>query len=524
MTVDPKNPLTLARFVGREVVATRSFDTHVFPSLAASLDRARDTKRYARAVILDGPALRDVLGVAVPEVQVSAVTNDSRAVSPGTAYVAIKGFTTDGAQFVPQALEQGATLIVADHPIDGAPTAVVPDTRAALARVAVAVNGDPSKDLTVYGITGTNGKTTSSYVLHGILTGAYGAAKTGLLSTAEIIVGRDCQPAVRTTGEAPLVQGTLARMRDEGVRYVVLETSSHGIALQRVTGTHYAAALFTNLSRDHLDFHPTMEDYYLTKRRLFEWTDGPKLANADDEYGARLAAEIPGTLRFGTASDADYRALGVVQTGAGTDFTLRTPTLELPLHMPLLGDYNVLNVTGAAAVALETGMDPDRLQRAVAEMPQVPGRFERVPNDRGIEIIVDYAHTDVGLAAVLDVARAVTHGRVIVVYGAAGRRDPAKRPKMGVVASDKADIGIITTDDSYDESPETIAAEVKAGAPEHEVILDRRSAIQKALDYARPGDLVLLAGKGHERVQHLPDGDVDFHDATVATELLLDRG
>ncbi|MFC6715875.1 Mur ligase family protein [Branchiibius cervicis] len=276
-------------------------------------------------MILDGPALRDVLGVAVPEVQVSAVTNDSRAVSPGTAYVAIKGFTTDGAQFVPQALEQGATLIVADHPIDGAPTAVVPDTRAALARLAVAVNGDPSKDLTVYGITGTNGKTTSSYVLHGILTGAYGAAKTGLLSTAEIIVGRDRQPAVRTTGEAPLVQGTLARMRDEGVRYVVLETSSHGIALQRVAGTHYAAALFTNLSRDHLDFHPTMEDYYLTKRRLFEWTDGPKLANADDEYGDRLAAEIPGTLRFGTASDADYRALGVVQTGAGTDFTLRTP-------------------------------------------------------------------------------------------------------------------------------------------------------------------------------------------------------
>lgn len=475
-------------------------------------------------MILDGSALRDVLGVEVPEVQVSAVTNDSRAVSPGSAYVAIKGFTTDGARFVPQALEQGATLIVADHPIDGAPTAVVPDTRAAMAKLAVAVNGDPSKDLTVYGITGTNGKTTSSYVLHGILSGAYGAAKTGLLSTAEIIVGTERRPAVRTTGEAPLVQGTLARMRDEGVQYVVLETSSHGIALQRVAGTHYAAALFTNLSRDHLDFHPTMEDYYLTKRRLFEWTDGPKLANADDPYGARLADEVSGTLRFGTAGDADYRALAIEQTSAGTDFVLRTPQMELPLHMPLLGDYNVLNVTGAAAIALETGMDPDALQRAVADIPQVPGRFERVPNDKGLEVIVDYAHTDVGLAAVLDVARAVTDGRVIVVYGAAGRRDPAKRPKMGAVATQMADIGIITTDDSYDESPAAIASEVKAGAPDHEVIIDRREAIAKALEIAEPGDLVLLAGKGHERVQHLPDGDIDFHDATVAAELLSERG
>lgn len=474
-------------------------------------------------MILDGPALRDVLGVDVPDVQVNAVTNDSRAVTPGSAYVAIKGFTTDGARFVPQALENGATLVVADHPIDGAPTAVVADTRAAMARLAVAVNGDPSRDLTVYGITGTNGKTTSSYVLHGILTGAYGAARTGLLSTAEIIVGQDRQPAVRTTGEAPLVQGTLARMRDQGVQHVVLETSSHGIALQRVAGTRYAAALFTNLSRDHLDFHPTMEDYYLTKRRLFEWTNGPKLANSDDEYGARLAAEIAGTLRFGTGRDADYRATDVEQSGDGTAFTLSTPGGDLRLRMPLLGDYNVLNVTGAAAVALETGMDPATLQRAVAHIPQVPGRFERVPNDRGFEVIVDYAHTDVGLAAVLQVARQVSEGRVIVVYGAAGRRDAAKRPKMGAVASAEADLGIITTDDSYDESPEAIAAEVKAGAPEHPVILDRREAIAEALRQARPGDLVLLAGKGHERVQHLPGGDVAFHDATVAMELLSAR-
>ncbi|WP_018157402.1 UDP-N-acetylmuramoyl-L-alanyl-D-glutamate--2,6-diaminopimelate ligase [Demetria terragena] len=477
--------------------------------------------------------LSKILGVDVPESvrSVGAVTHDSRAVEPGGAFVAIPGFTVDGTTFVPQAMQRGAALVVAEQDVSNAPTVVVPDARAALADLATAIAGHPSRDLVVYGITGTNGKTTSSYVLHAILTAAYGAERTGVMTTAEIVVGHDREVAVRTTGEAPVVQGNLNRMRDAGVTHVVLETSSHGIHLHRVRGTHYAAALFTNLTRDHIDLHGSMEDYYLTKRQLFEWCDGPKLSNVDDEYGARLAQEVPGTLTFGRAEDADYRIADVRVVGAGTEFVLNSPHGELRLKTPLLGDYNVHNVAGAAAIALETGMDAHVLERAVTEMAQVPGRFERVPEarGRGFEVVVDYAHTDVGLELVLQVAREVLQaqggtGRLICVYGAAGDRDPAKRPLMGQVASRLSDLNIITTDDAYTEDPQQIADQVMAGADARDttVVLDRRAAIRQALEVARPGDVVVVAGKGHEHVQHLPTGDVDFHDATVVTELLAE--
>ncbi|KNX39642.1 UDP-N-acetylmuramoylalanyl-D-glutamate--2,6-diaminopimelate ligase [Luteipulveratus halotolerans] len=478
--------------------------------------------------------MSETLGVPVPESveSVCAVTHDSRDVVPGGAFVAIPGFLADGVDFVPQAMERGAVLVVAEREVPGAPTVVVPDARVALARLAVEVTGRPSEKLTVYGITGTNGKTTSSYVLHAILSAAHGTEHTGLMTTAEIVVGKDREVAVRTTGEAPVVQGNLARMVDAGVSHVVLETSSHGIHLHRVLGTRYAAALFTNLTRDHIDLHGTMEDYYLTKRRLFEWTDGPKLANIDDGYGRRIADEIPGTLTFGLAEGADYRIVAERVEGGGTAFELHTPDGVLELRTPLLGDYNVHNVAGASAIALEMGMDRDTLVRAVEQMGQVPGRFERVPAamEHGLEVVVDYAHTDIGLEAVLDVARDVAAtrnagSRVICVYGAAGDRDKAKRPLMGQVASRLADVAIITTDDAYSEDPQAIADEVATGADlsRTTIVLDRRKAIEQALGQAHAGDVVVVAGKGHERVQHLPTGDVDFHDATVVTEILGTR-
>ncbi|UIJ35362.1 UDP-N-acetylmuramoyl-L-alanyl-D-glutamate--2,6-diaminopimelate ligase [Allobranchiibius sp. GilTou73] len=480
---------------------------------------------------LDSTEISHLLATAVPQLTgpVQAVTNDSRAVATGTAYVAIKGFTSDGADYAQQAVGAGAVLVVAEHDIPGVPTAVVPDARIALAALATELAGHPSRDLTVYGITGTNGKTTTSYVLHSILTAAYGERATGLLTTAEIVVGTHREAAVRTTGEAPVVQGNLARMRDSGVTHVVLETSSHGIHLHRVDGTRYAAALFTNLTRDHLDLHGDMESYYRVKRTLFEWTSGPKLANGDDEYGARLARDIPGTLLFGTSVRADYRIEDQRVDGLHTVFRLGRPGgAHLTLTTPLLGDYNVHNVAGAAAIALETGMDDSTLVRAIREMKQVPGRFERIPAavDLGFEVIVDYAHTDVGLREVLQVARGVADaagGRLICVYGAAGDRDKAKRPLMGEVASQLADVGIVTTDDAYTESPAQIAQQVLDGADAARttVELDRRTAIDAALRLARPGDVVVVAGKGHERVQHLPTGDVDFHDATVVRELLV---
>lgn len=476
-----------------------------------------------------------VLGTQLPpelsaDAEFTAVTNASNQVQPGGVFVAIKGFTSDGADYAPDAVSRGAKLVVAQHPIAGIPTAVVPDARVALAQLACAFAGDPSAELTVYGVTGTNGKTTSSYVLHGILSTAYGVEATGLLTTAEIVVGTHREQAVRTTGEAPVVQGNLRRMLDGGAKHVVLETSSHGLALHRVLGTRYAAALFTNLTRDHLDFHPDMEDYFATKRSLFERTEGPKLTNADDEYGRRIVTEVPGTLSYGAADDADYRISDVRLDGGGTSFTLSTPAGQsFSLHTPLLGDYNVHNVAGASAVLLEMGMEPATLVDAVRTIPQVPGRFERVPvpGGLGFEVVVDYAHTDDALRALLEVAREVTDARgegarLIVVYGAAGERDPAKRAPMGKVASRFGDINIITTDDSYSEDPATIADEVMAGADPSDttIVLDRREAIRQALAQAGPSDVVVVAGKGHERVQHLPDGDVDFHDPTVVTELL----
>ena len=466
------------------------------------------------------PGVEGVVGVA----------HDSRLVEPGFAFVAIPGFRRDGTEFVPEALRRGAALVVAERGLPpGVPAVVVPDARAALAAMACAVFGDPSADMSVYGVTGTNGKTTTSYALYSILTAAHTPEKCGLMTTAEVLFEGERRTPARTTPEATEVQGTLREMLDAGVEHAVLEVSSHGVALKRVTGTRFLGAIFTNLTRDHLDLHGSMEEYYRAKRELFRWVGarGPKIANTDDAYGRRLAEEILGVETFGVAEDADYRVEGVWPARGGTTFLLRHPGGVLKVESPLLGGYNVENVAGAAALALALGIGEEVLRRAVREMGQVPGRFERVvPGGRfGFEVIVDYAHTDVALEAALNVARGVAEvggGRVLCVFGAAGDRDVAKRPLMDRVASNLAELSIITTDDAYTEDPEKIARQVAAGSESgrYEVVLDRREAIRRALEVARLGDVVLVAGKGHERVQHLPEGDVPFHDASVVRELL----
>ncbi len=479
-------------------------------------------------MILDRAKLSEVLGVEVP-LGVRGVTHDSRRVEPGFAFVAVPGFKRDGTEFVPEAVRRGASLVVAEVEVPGIPTAVVGDARASLAALAREANGDPSRSMRVYGVTGTNGKTTTSYVLHAILVGAHGEDGCGLMTTAETISGGERRPAVRTTPEATEVQGTLAAMLGAGVRRVVVEVSSHGISLKRVAGTRFAGAIFTNLTRDHLDLHGSMEAYYAAKRELFHMTEGPRLANADDAYGRRLAGELEGVSTFGVAADADYKVSNVETTRGGTGFDLHHPGGLVELQTPLLGPYNVLNVAGAASLALAVGTGEGALVRAVRGMGQVPGRFERVAaaRENGFEVIVDYAHTDVGLGAVLKVARGVAEaggGRVICVFGAAGDRDGAKRPKMGRVASRLADVCIITTDDAYSEDPEKIAREIEAGSGSSRVSieLDRRRAILRALEAARAGDVVVVAGKGHETVQHLPEGDIPFHDATVVGELMAE--
>jgi UDP-N-acetylmuramoyl-L-alanyl-D-glutamate--2,6-diaminopimelate ligase len=476
--------------------------------------------------------LARILGTQLPPgvEGVGGVTHDSRLVEPGFAFVAIPGFRRDGTEFVPEALRRGAALIVAERGLPpGVPAVVVPDARAALAALARAAFGDPSAEMLVYGVTGTNGKTTTSYALYSILAAAHMPEKCGLMTTAEVLFGGERRTPARTTPEATEVQGTLREMLDAGVEHAVLEVSSHGVALKRVTGTRFVGALFTNLTRDHLDLHGSMEEYYRAKRELFRWVgpQGPKIANADDSYGRRVAEEIPGVETFGVAEDADYRVEGVRSARGGTAFLLRHTGGVLKVESPLLGGYNVENVAGAAALALALGVEEEALEQAVREMGQVPGRFERVvPGGRfGFEVIVDYAHTDVALEAALNVARGVADaggGRVLCVFGAAGDRDVAKRPLMGRVASNLAESSIITTDDAYTEDPEKIAREVAAGAEggRYELLLDRRAAIRRALEAARAGDVVVVAGKGHERVQHLPGGDVPFHDASVVRELL----
>jgi UDP-N-acetylmuramoyl-L-alanyl-D-glutamate--2,6-diaminopimelate ligase len=483
-------------------------------------------------VILDRAKLTRVLGTEIPSSVrgVGGVTHDSRCVEPGFAFVAIPGFKRDGTEFAPEAVRRGAVLVVAESDVPGVPTAVVADARGALAVLAREVNGDPSRSMEIYGVTGTNGKTTTAYVLHAILAGAYGEGGCGLMTTAETISGGEILPSVRTTPEATEVQGRLASMLRSGVRKVVMEVSSHGVSLKRVAGTRFSGAIFTNLTRDHLDLHGSMEAYYAAKRELFYMTEGPRLANADDAYGRRLAGELENVSTFGSTAEADYRIAGVKTTRSGTSFALRHSESVLRLETPLVGPYNVLNVAGAISLALAVGMDDTALRRAVRGMGQVPGRFERVAEagEYGFEVVVDYAHTDVGLDAVLRVARRVTgsRGRVICVFGAAGDRDGAKRPKMGRVASLLADESLITTDDAYSEDPERIAREVEAGSDlsRTSIELDRRKAIRRALEAAKAGDVVVVAGKGHERVQHLPEGDIPFHDATVVRELLAEIG
>ena len=488
-------------------------------------------------VVLDRARLARILGTEVPQGigGVSGVAHDSRSIKPGFAFVAVPGFRRDGVEFIPEAVRRGAVLVVAEREVPGTPVAVVPDARVALSALACAVFGDPSERMAVYGITGTNGKTTTSYALYSILAAAYRPEKCGLLTTAEVILGGERRPAIRTTPEAVEVQGILREMLDAGVEHVVMEVSSHGIALKRVKGTRFAGAIFTNLTRDHLDLHGSMEEYYETKRELFLWAVGPKLANANDAFGRRLLTEIPGVKMFGAVEGADYQVEGVQRTRGGVTFLLRYPGGVLKIESPLVGPYNVENVTGAAALALALEVDEEAIVQAVREMAQVPGRFERVsPEGLGFEVIVDYAHTDTALEAALKVACEVVEqqgkgvdsilGRVICVFGAAGDRDAAKRPLMGRVAANLSDLSIITTDDAYTEDPGKIAREVAAGSEGSvgrcEIILDRRAAIGQALRAAAPGDVVLVAGKGHERVQHLPDGDVPFHDASVVRELL----
>ena len=473
--------------------------------------------------------LREVLGDAArdaPPVEVTALAYDNRLVTPGTLFFCVPGFTRDGHDFAPDAVARGAVALVVQRPLGlGVPEIVVDDVRAAMAPAAAAVNGDPTAALRAVGITGTNGKTTTAFVVRSLLEAA--GLHTGLVGTVNAVVGGRERPMVRTTPEAIDLQRMFGEMRDAGDAAVVMEVSSHALALHRADAIHWAVALFTNLTQDHLDFHPTMEDYFLAKRRLLE--AGPEVAviNVDDAYGARLAYDFPDAVRIGIDSlHAQVRATNIRSDASGSTFTVG----DLELRSPLPGRFNVLNVLGAVAAVRALGVDDATIVEALPRTARVPGRFEPVDEGQAFAVLVDYAHTPDSLENVLRTARPLAGGpldggRVIVVFGAGGDRDRAKRPVMGAVACDLADVVIVTSDNPRSEDPGAIIRAILEGAgPGVEVEVDRRAAIERAIGAAGDGDIVVIAGKGHEQGQEFEDGrKVPFDDVTVAREALRAR-
>ncbi len=462
--------------------------------------------------------------VGDPAVEVESLAYDSRKVGPGALFFCVPGEKVDGHGFAAAAVEAGAVALVVERELDvGVAQVVVDDARAAMAPLAARFFGDPTDELRVVGVTGTNGKTTTAFLVREILERA--GVSCGLLGTVKQVVGGGEEEVERTTPEAIDLQGTLRRMLDAGDRACAMEVSSHALVLRRADAIHFDVALFTNLTQDHLDFHRDMEDYFRSKRLLFEM--GPRVAvvNVDDEYGRRLAGELECvTFSAEGREGADLRAHDASFDAAGSAFTVSLVGGEWRVRTRLPGDFNVANALGAFAAALALGVDPEDAVAGLAEAPAPPGRLEPVEEGQPFAVLVDYAHTPDSLENVLRAARRLTRGRVISVFGAGGDRDRGKRPKMGRVGVGLSDLAVITSDNPRSEYPDAIVAEVAAGAEGGgavELEVDRREAIAMALAEARPGDTVVIAGKGHEQGQELEDGrKVPFDDREVAREEL----
>jgi UDP-N-acetylmuramoyl-L-alanyl-D-glutamate--2,6-diaminopimelate ligase len=467
--------------------------------------------------------LREVMGEGPDDVEIKGLAYSSRDVTPGTLFFCVRGFTADGHDFAADAVERGAAALVCERPLGlGVPEVIVDDARAAMGPAAARFYGDPTASLQVAGITGTNGKTTTAFLVRHLLEA--GGIQTGLLGTVKRMVAGIEEEVERTTPEAIDLQATFRRMADGGDRACTMEVSSHALELGRATGIRFAAKVFTNLTQDHLDFHRTMDAYYAAKRRLFD-EPGPAIVNADDEYGRRLAGELDNAITFAIDRDADYRARDVSFDVSGSTFTCATPDGELLLETPLPGLFNVQNVLAAVAVARLLGVEAGVVRAALPSFGRVPGRFEPVDEGQDFGVLVDYAHTPDSLVNVLRAARQVTKGRLHVVFGAGGDRDKAKRPLMGAAAREHADRVIVTTDNPRSEDPEAIVDQVIGGAgAEAEREVDRRRAIALAIESAEPGDVVVVAGKGHEQGQEFEGGRKEpFDDVTVVREALRSR-
>ncbi len=473
----------------------------------------------------------------IPNLDITGITYDSRRVQPGYLFAALTGLEHDGHQFIPQAIENGAVAILGSQEITGlsVPYVRVPETRAALADVAARFYQDPTLGLPVIGITGTNGKTTCSYLIESILRAAgYEPAVLGTISYRHH--GKEI-PAPYTTPEATDLQAWIAEAKEAGVNAVVMEISSHGIAMERVRHCHLDVAAFTNLSQDHLDFHDSMEAYFKTKAQLFSEllpaSSKPRkhaIVNCEDEYGRELAKIIDTPLsRCGQDADLEFQLTAEELNINGIELKLQTPDGPLELASPLIGHFNVQNIMVSVAACHALGISLKAIQEGIANMRGVPGRVERISNKHGLHIFVDYAHTPDALRRVLEAVKPFVKGRLICVFGCGGDRDQAKRPLMGHAAGRLSDIIFITSDNPRTENPQTIIDQIIPGlradrVPAYNIKTkrgyliesDRRSAIQQAIQMARPDDIVMIAGKGHEDYQILGTEKIHFDDREEA--------
>jgi UDP-N-acetylmuramoyl-L-alanyl-D-glutamate--2,6-diaminopimelate ligase len=474
---------------------------------------------------------------------VTGVTYDSRQATAGSLFVALRGLQADGASFARDAIGRGAVAVVAEVEAPSGvavPWLQVSDARLALAALAAAFHRRPSEKLLLIGVTGTNGKTTTSYVVQSIFEAA--GIRCGRIGTVGYRIGSREIDASRTTPEATELQRMLRDMVAQGCGACIMEVSSHALSLRRADYLRFAAAIFTNLTRDHLDFHRDMEDYFAAKRRLFSLlpADGFAIVNLDDPRGADLVRTVPRPVTYAIDAAADVRPGPLSFSLDGLAFEVRTPRGTLHVRSPLVGRPNAYNILAAIATAMALDVPFSAIERGVSALAHVPGRFQLVSgSDDDVRVVVDYAHTDDALKNLLETARPLTAGRVITVFGCGGDRDRTKRPLMGAVAARLSDLVIVTSDNPRSENPDRIIEEIKrgivmppdrapgrAGAPgstPHMAIADRKIAIERAIHEARPGDLVLIAGKGHEKYQVIGDRVMPFDDVEIATGALARR-
>lgn len=500
--------------------------------------RTRRETQLRKRVIKMAPKLSDY--IQPDEIQavkgtldrpISGLVMDSRRVVPGTLFFALPGRRTDGAGFVDEAVSRGAVAVITSKLPPVTPAKVtfiqVADPRAMLARVAQRYYKFPDRDLDVVGVTGTNGKTTVTHLVKHLLGDQQ---RVGLIGTINYDLGSRTVPSFRTTPEAVDIYGMMAQMRESGCRQAVMEVSSHGIDQHRVLGLGFNVVVFTNLTRDHLDYHQSLDEYFSVKARLFTGEIGSKprvaVINVDDSYGERLVTMVPADVRavtFGEKSTAMIRAENVQLNFKSSSFRLIWPEGAMDVESPLIGRYNVSNLLAAVAVVWSMGRDPRSFMARLNEFAGVPGRMERIEQGQAYNVLVDYAHTDDALRNALSMLRAITPGRLMVVFGCGGKRDRSKRPLMTAAVQEYADFAFATADNPRGEDLEQIFDDMKAGITEPARITwieDRRRAISLALDACKPGDCLLVAGKGHESYQEFTDTVIPFDDRQIVRELI----